>query len=159
MTWLRFGNASSFLVKFGEKDRFRAGFVRLLIDTSRFDDRHETMLGDPRGRIELLRYHGGDPVFGGAVDHGAHLGAEDTEPRGSGQNRIEFRHRFHQADTVPLGLKPLVDIHKGDDASLFPQDAGVGFPRTTPSIVPSKRIAAITLAPVKAGAVMMRARI
>jgi hypothetical protein len=35
----------------------------------------------------------------------------------------------------------------------------VGLLRTSPSIVPSNRIAAMTLAPVKAGAVMMRTRI
>ena len=38
------------------------------------------------------------------------------------EQRVEPRHRLHQADAVLLGLEPLVDLQEGDDAALLPQE-------------------------------------
>src|SRR6516165_3117366 len=81
------------------------------------------MLSDLRGHVELLRYHRSDTLSRGQVDNGAHLGAKDTELHRPGEKIIEPRYRLHQADTVVLGFKPFVDLHKGDDAPLLPQES------------------------------------
>ena len=39
------------------------------------------------------------------------------------KQRVERRHRLHQADTVVLGLEPLVDLQKGNDAPFLPQES------------------------------------
>ena len=54
---------------------------------------------------------------------------------------------------------PLSTFRKGMTPRSSHRKAGTGFACAWPSIVPSKRIAAITLAAVKVGAVMMRTRI
>src|SRR5260221_515788 len=54
---------------------------------------------------------------------------------------------------------PLSTLRKGITPRSSHRKAGTGFSWAWPSIVPSKRIAAITLAPMKAGAVMIRTRI
>ena len=38
------------------------------------------------------------------------------------EQRIEPRHRLHQADAVVLGLEPLVDLQERDDAAILPQE-------------------------------------
>ena len=54
---------------------------------------------------------------------------------------------------------PLSTFRKGTTPRSSQRKAGTGLPCASPSIVPSNRIAPITLAPVKAGEVIMRTRI
>ena len=80
-----------------------------------------------------------------------------------------FTARVSSASSSGIGLiswtpsfsasSPLSTFTKGMTPRSSHRKAGTDFPFTSPSIVPSKRIAAMTLAPVKAGAVMMRTRI
>src|SRR5205814_8428037 len=73
------------------------------------------------------RHHRGDTLFRGEIDDGAHLGAEDPEPRRSAQKRVEIWHRLHYTDAVFLGVEALVDLYKRDNTSLFPQERRRGL--------------------------------
>jgi hypothetical protein len=80
-----------------------------------------------------------------------------------------FTARVRRASSAGIGFirltpsfsasSPLSTFKKGITPRSSHRKAGTGFSCTWPSIVPSKRIAAMTFAPVKAGAVMMRTRI
>ena len=54
---------------------------------------------------------------------------------------------------------PLSTFRKGITPRSSHKNVGTGFPSACPSIVASNRMAAMTLAPVNAGAVMIRTRI
>ena len=82
---------------------------------------------------------------------------------------LSFAARVRSASSSGMGLiswtpsfsfsSPLSTLTKGTTPLSSHRNAGVGFPRTSPSIVPSKRIVPMTFSPVKAGAVMIRTRI
>ena len=115
--------------------------------------------GDLRADVELLGHDGGDAFFRRQVDDRAHLGAEDAELHGAGEQRVECRHRLHQADAVLLRLEPLVDLEEGHDAALLPQEGGNRLAAHLAVHRGFEQDGRDDLAPVKAGAVMMRTRI
>jgi hypothetical protein len=85
------------------------------------------MLGDLRGHLKLLRHNGGDTLFGGQLDEGAHLGAENAQLHRPSKQRVEFRERLHQIDTVLLGVESLVYFKKRDNPPVCPQEGRHGF--------------------------------
>ena len=104
------------------QEGFAAGLVGALDRNLRLDDGHQPVRRDLTGNLELLGDDRRDARLRCAVDHRAHLGAEDAKLDGALEQGVEAGYRLHQGDAVLLGLEPLVDLEEWHDAALFPQE-------------------------------------
>ena len=115
------GRASSLFVISGRRMASAPALSWLLIETS------GSMIGISPcsaicvGDVELLLNDGGDALLRRQVDKGADLGAEHAALNRAFEQRLDVRHRLHQADAVLFRRQALVHLDKGHHPPVLPR--------------------------------------